>query len=297
MTMNLHTLGEKGLLKALTKNWSYDSSVLTGVGDDSAVLAFSESKTLLFKTDAVVSGIHFDKKTPRELIGRKALARALSDIAAMGGVPWAALITLGLPARTSLDDLRHIYRGLKKCAKRYRVNLVGGEMTRSENLFISISLLGFIENYKPVLRSTAQKKDEIWVTGKLGATRQRKHLYFEPRLREGQWLAKKGFARAMMDLSDGLGADLPRMAEVSKLHFEIDSAKIPRTSGATLRAAWNDGEDYELLFAVAPSHSKKLKETWPFKTPITSIGKFVSQSQKSVTPFFKESGYDHFKKR
>jgi thiamine-monophosphate kinase len=295
---SLAALGENGLVHLLTGQWKPDTGrVLTGVGDDCAVLR-GEGKNhfLIFKTDAVVEGVHFTAKERPELIGRKALARALSDLAAMGAVPVAAVVTLGLPKDESVDRLRAIYRGVERLAKKYKVNLVGGETTRAKQLFLNVALLGECRGYHPVLRSGAKPGDVIFVTGQLGRTRAGKHLMFEPRLAEGQWLAKHKLATALMDLSDGLGADLPRLARASGVFFQLDFAAIPRARGATLREAINDGEDYELLFTASPSVAKNLKKKWPFSTPVRSIGVIGARdgaSRQSSQVY----GFDHFKQR
>jgi thiamine-monophosphate kinase len=289
---SLEALGEDGLLSLLTGGWkTKDRRVLTGVGDDCAVLR-GEGCALLFKTDAVVEGAHFDAATPAALIGRKALARVLSDIAAMGGAPLAALVTLGLPPDESPRRLAAIYRGLEKIAREYNVALVGGETTRAKELFLSIALLGECRGVKPVLRSGARAGDFIFVTGRLGATHARHHLTFTPRLAEGCWLARHGVATAMMDLSDGLGADLPRLGRASNLGYEIDPAAVPRSRGASLEAALNDGEDFELLFTVPPARAAWLKKKWPFATALRCMGTM----RKGRAAAFAH-GFDHFKQR
>jgi thiamine-monophosphate kinase len=296
---SLADLGEKGLLHLLTARWKTDPrQVLTGVGDDCAVLrGQGKDHYLLFKTDAVVEGVHFTAQTQPALIGRKALARALSDLAAMGATPLAAVITLGVPKDESAARLRAIYGGIERIARQYGVNLVGGETTRAKELFLSVALLGECRGYAPVLRSGARTGDLIFVTGKLGATRARRHLVFEPRLPEGQWLARHRLASALMDLSDGLGADLPRLANASDVSFQMDLSAIPRARGATVQAALNDGEDYELLFTVNPAHVKTLKKKWPFATPLHCIGVMGSRGDGSRTPPFIAHGFDHFKQR
>jgi thiamine-monophosphate kinase len=295
---SLAALGENGLLRLLTGHWKTDpAQVLTGVGDDCAVLR-GEGKNhfLLFKTDAVVEGVHFTPREKPELIGRKALARALSDLAAMGASPVAAVVTLGVPKGESVQRLRAIYRGLERLAKKHGVNLVGGETTRARQLFLNVALLGECRGYLPVLRSGARAGDSIFVTGRLGATRAKHHLHFEPRLAEGQWLARHQFASALMDLSDGLGADLPRLARASGLFFQLDFTAIPRARGATLKAALNDGEDYELLFTAKPSDAKTLKKKWPFATPVHCIGIMGPRGTESRKSSF-VYGFDHFKQR
>ncbi len=295
-SLSLAALGENGLLHALTRNWKVDArKILAGVGDDCAVLRGEGSKnSLLFKTDAVVEGVHFRTGEKPELIGRKALCRALSDLAAMGAKPLAAVITLGVAKGESLRRLQDIYAGIGKVAKQYGVNLVGGETTRAKELFLSVALLGECRGYAPVMRSGARPGDLLVVTGTLGATRAKKHLFFEPRLAEGQWLARKKFATAMMDLSDGLGADLPRLATASRVSFHLAPALVPCSPGASLRAALSDGEDYELLFTVRPARAEKLKKEWPFATPMHFIGVMGRSGAKSGFPQGLY-GFDHFK--
>jgi len=295
---SLAALGENGLLHLLTAHWKSDPKrVLTGVGDDCAVLrGAGRNHFLLFKTDAVVEGVHFTPREQPELIGRKALARALSDLAAMGATPLAAVITLGVPKNESVARLRAIYRGLERIAKKFGVNLVGGETIRARQLFLNVALLGECKGYRPVLRSGAGEGDLIFVTGRLGATRTRHHLVFEPRLAEGQWLAKHKIASAMMDLSDGVGADLPRLARASGLFFQLDFKAVPRARGVTMRQAISDGEDYELLFTVTPARAKILKKKWPFATPVRCIGVMGRRDGGSGVPLH-VYGYDHFKQR
>jgi len=295
---SLATLGENGLVHLLTGRWKTNPGrILTGVGDDCAVLR-GEGKNhfLVFKTDAVVEGVHFTPLERPELIGRKALARALSDLAAMGASPLAAVITLGVAKDESARRLRAIYRGIERAAKKYRVNLVGGETTRARQLFLNVALLGECRGYRPVLRSGARTGDLIFVTGRLGATRSRHHLVFEPRLAEGQWLARHKLASSLMDLSDGLGADLPRLARASGVGFQLDPAAIPRSRNATLQEAIQDGEDYELLFTTKSSFAKTLKKKWPFATPLHCIGVMGPRGRGPRKPLL-VYGFDHFKQR
>lgn len=287
---SLAKLGEAGLLRLLTDKWPKRGGLIdTGTGDDCAVLRWG-ARRLLFKTDIVVEGVHFDAKTSPRLIGRKAIARALSDIAAMGGIPLAAVVTLGLQADESPARLATIYRGMERIAHDFNVALVGGETTRAAQLFLNVALLG--ECSAPVLRSTAKAGDLIYVTGRLGGTQARHHLTFVPRLLEGQWLAKHKLASAMMDLSDGLGADLPRLAHASKLGFAVDPNAIPLSRGASHQGAIRDGEDYELLFTVAPKHATWLKKKWPFDTPLHCIG--IMRKGPSTALLH---GFDHFEQR
>ena len=292
---SLAALGEDGLIPFLTRGWKGDRTVLAGAGDDCAVLrAPGRGKTLLFKTDAVAEGVHFTAATPAAAVGRKALARALSDIAAMGGVPTHALVTLAVPPGTTPQRLAGLYRGLTRLAREHGVNLVGGETLRAKQLLLSIALLGET-SAPPVLRSGGRPGDDLWVTGTLGATRKRKHLAFTPRLAEGGWLAKHRLARAMMDLSDGLAADLPRLAAASRTSFAIDFSALPLTRGATVAAALGDGEDYELLFAADPRHRARLEKAWPFPTRLTRIG-LLCPNRRGVSSTPLGHGFDHFQR-
>lgn len=292
--MQLSDLGENGLIRLLTSKWRGGRGVRVGVGDDCAVLEGGrKGEWLLYKTDAVVESVHFTPQEKPMLVGRKALARAISDIAAMGGEPWAALVTIGVPKDTSVTQLRGIYRGLETVAQQYGVALVGGETTQARQLFLSVSLLGKTKRYAPVLRSTGRAGDLLFVTGRLGGTISGKHLRFEPRVKEGQWLAKNGFARSMMDLSDGLGADLPRLAKASKVGFRLAWDAVPCNRGVSVEEALHGGEDYELLLAVSPRDANRLLRRWPFPLALTCIGALT----KTRKDLHGGGGFDHFRQR
>jgi len=303
------SLSETELIQRLTENLPADSSVLTGPGDDCAVLDWSGSK-LLFKTDAIVEGIHFDRDTPPEAIGRKALARALSDIAAMAGTPTHALITLGVHADMEPSLIEAVYQGLRDCAREHHVNIVGGETTSLSQLTLSISLIG--KANKPILRTGSAVGDAIFVSGELGGSLAGHHLNFDPRLKEARWLSDQDIVHAMIDLSDGLATDLRHLlsdqtgAELLTRALPIRRAAKERArdnpSGKTaLLAALTDGEDYELLFTVSPKDAVPLLDGWKSafpETPLHCIGKITDQpgialrDDKGVKPLTLH-GYDH----
>ena len=303
------SLSETELIQRLTENLPADSSVLTGPGDDCAVLDWSGSK-LLFKTDAIVEGIHFDRDTPPEAIGRKALARALSDIAAMAGTPTHALITLGVHADMEPSLIEAVYQGLRDCAREHHVNIVGGETTSLSQLTLSISLIG--KASKPMLRTGSAVGDAIFVSGELGGSLAGHHLNFTPRLKEARWLLDQDIVHAMIDLSDGLATDLRHLlsdqtgAELLTRALPIRRAAKERArdnpSGKTaLLAALTDGEDYELLFTVSPKDAVPLLDGWKSafpETPLHCIGKITDQpgialrDDKGVKPLTLH-GYDH----
>src|SRR6266513_2714878 len=227
-------MNEFDLIARLTRSLPSDERTVVGVGDDCAVLDLGlPDRWLLFKTDAVVEGVHFDKTAPPEKIGHKALGRCLSDVAAMAGTPTHALITLALPADFDSGFLERIYAGINALAQRHGVAIVGGETTiNPERMLISASVLGTVTRGKSPLRSGAKAGDAIFVTGELGGSLSGKHLEFEPRLSEARWLAENFSIHAMMDISDGLAGDLPHILEASKVGAELLSDAIPISHAA-----------------------------------------------------------------
>lgn len=267
-----------------------------GLGHDCAVLAPAPGGSdLVLKTDAIVEGVHFLRTTPAALAGRKALARALSDLAAAGATPRAALVTAGCPNPKSAARLQSIYQGLARAARKWGVAVVGGETVRTRQLLLSVSLLGTVPRGQSPHRGGARPGHLLFVTGTLGGSWPHRHLTFTPRLREGQWLARKKIPSAMMDLSDGLGADLPRLARMSGIGFRLHPQKLPLAPGATLRQAVTRGEDYELLFAVPAGQAARLRKTWPFSTRLTEIGVCLTGRSGFQTGGLHLQGYDHLR--
>ena len=309
-------MNEFDLIRKLTHSLPGNESVVTGAGDDCAVLDFGlPDRQVLFKTDAVVQGVHFDATAAPEKIGHKALARCLSDVAAMAGTPNAALITLGLPPEFDPDYVVRIYDGIRLLARRHGVAVVGGETTANPGgLLISVALLGFVPRGKGVLRSGAEPGDAIFVTGELGGSRAAKHLEFEPRLTEAQWLAGHFSIHAMIDLSDGLAGDLRHVLTASGVGAELLGGSIPvsraakaaareRSSGKTaLQAALSDGEDFELLFTVASRDAVPVLDAWRKQFPklaLTCVGKIKAgqgihiRDKQGLKPL-SAMGFDHF---
>ena len=267
-----------------------------GLGHDCAVLSAPSKKVdLVLKTDAVVEGVHFLRSTPAAWAGRKALARALSDLAAAGATPHAALITAGCPDKKSAARLQSIYRGLAQAARRWCVAVVGGETVRTHQLLLSVSLLGTVPRGLSPHRGGARPGHLLFVTGSLGGSWPRRHLTFTPRLPEGQWLTRKKIPSAMMDLSDGLGADLPRLARMSKIGFQIHPAQLPLAPGANARQALSRGEDYELLFTVPKARAVQLRQAWPFATRLTEIGFCLPSRAGFHAGGLPLQGYDHLR--
>jgi thiamine-monophosphate kinase len=269
-----------------------------GPGDDAAVIPPpARGKHPVLKTDAVVEGVHFLPRDPGPAIGHKALGRAISDFAAMAAHPRYALITLGLNNRTTtLRKLRAVYRGMARLARTHHIRLAGGELTQSRNFWISVTLVGDVDPKQTTTRCGGCPGDHLLVTGKLGGSFPKRHLSFQPRLEEGLWLGSRPGVHAMMDLSDGLGKDLPRLASASDCSFSINPQALPRHRGTSIHQAINDGEDYELLIAVDPKRVDTLKTKWPFKTSLTEIGKLTNPSQKDETGGYNFCGWDHLKR-
>jgi len=293
--MKLHQLSEEDLLAELMCGMPTGKNVVVGPGDDCAAVRIPGSTDLLLlKTDCVVENVHFSNTLAGASVGRKAICRALSDIAAMGGIPSHAMVTIFSPPEVPLAYWKSVYRGLIGAAQKYQVPVVGGETSSAPIRAISVSLTGRVHARRMVRRSGGRAGDLLYVTGRLGGSIRRKHWAFEPRLTEGRWLAEHGFARAMMDLSDGLAKDLPRLAAASDTGFQITPDAIPRAKGISYDAAVSDGEDYELLFAVPKSSVKRLESAWPEafpKLPLTAIG---SLCEKGTSFRSNQSGFDHF---
>lgn len=311
--ITVRDLGEFGLIRKLQKiiesNRPSRSSVVAGIGDDCAVLrSGGPGKLLLYTCDPVVEGVHYLAQTPPRQIGWKAMARNLSDIAAMGGLPRWAVVSIGLRPATPVKYVERIYDGLRAAASKFGCQIVGGDTAHvRREQFVVVALLGEVEKSKLTLRSGAKIGDSVLVTGTLGGSLRGKHLKFTPRVDEARWLAQNFPIHAMIDLSDGLSSDLQRLVEASKnrVGFEIFAAEVPISPAAhgSLNAALNDGEDFELLFTIDPRNVTTLRKQWlrKFKLPLTEIGSVVRSPGKVslVTAngrkrFLTPSGYDHF---
>lgn len=311
-------MDELELIKLLTRDLPGNDRVVVGAGDDCAALTGgSEDELLLFKTDAIVEGVHFTADTPPEKIGRKALARCLSDIAAMAGTPTAALVTLALPADFDPARVESIYAGMNTLAREFGVAIAGGETTANPGgVLISISLLGRVDASKITLRSGAKLGDAIFVTGELGGSIDGKHLDFEPRLEQARWLAERFPLNSMIDLSDGLATDLKHILNASKLGADLLSTAVPISRAAReikarngsdktpLSAALSDGEDFELLFTIPGKHAVPLNDAWKEQFPdlkLSCIGRTTEtpglriRDRNSIHPMAID-GYVHFKK-
>ena len=330
--MKLNQLGEFGLIDQLRRMISPSPGVKIGIGDDAAWVAHPKRSSLV-TADLLIEGIHFDLRwTSLYDLGFKSLAVNLSDIAAMGGSPAYAVISIGVPARFDSDDVKEIYRGINAAARPHRVALVGGDTSIADRLLISVCLLGHPPR-RPVTRSQANIGDDIYVSGTLGdsglalallkkkrrfkATAATRHLFARhhrptPRVALGVALGRLGLANAMIDVSDGLVQDLNHICRSSSVsavlweeHLPLSNAYREIAGDLGMQPALTGGEDYELLFCARQSHRTRLQQVAK-RTGIalSRIGECVVGHRgvsvidahgvvKSVTT----AGHDHFKKR
>lgn len=304
--------GELRLLDQL-RQWLGATSPASpfGIGDDCAVLPPS-TKLQLVTTDPVIYGQHFDDLVPPRAVGAKLLKRNLSDIAAMGGRPLAAVVSLALASDTSVAWLREFYLGLATCARRYKVKIVGGDITQGPAGFFGafLTLQGEADGKRVVTRGGALPGDRIYVTGRLGGSLLGKHYNFTPRLVEGAWLARRKEVCAMMDVSDGLAKDLDALAPKGLAPALCESA-IPisaaarkcaaQTKQSPLFHALSDGEDYELLLIVCyRADTKKLERAWKRRFPrlkLSHIGNFAKKDSMpaNAVRLVDYSGYEHLR--
>ena len=306
--MRLSQIGELGLIQRTKKILGDDPRVLRGIGDDAAVLPFTKKEHLLFTIDAIREGTHFalkkvplypQKATPFQ-IGWKALGVNLSDIAAMGGIPLYAVVSLGARKGDPVSFYDQITLGIKTLAKLFDVAIVGGDTDRSEKLEITVSMIGTVEKERCILRSTARAGDVILVTGTLGGSRRGKHLSFMPRVKEARVLTQHFRLTSMIDLSDGLAGDLAQICRESHVGAIVEKEHIPILKGTTLHSALNDGEDFELLFTLSPRDAGILLQRKNLLgLQVSKIGKIVAKKNgihlhigNKIMPL--EGGFRHF---
>lgn len=271
--------------------------VVAGIGDDCAAVEAPRGKLLLLKTDCVVERRHFRTADAPGAVGWKAACRAVSDIAACGGEPQHALITCVLREGQTGRWLDGLYRGIEKAGRECGFHVVGGELARTDGPgVINVAMTGAVARRDFVARGGGRVGDILYVTGVLGGSlRSGWHLRFRPRLREALWLAKNIRPSAMMDVSDGLAADLPRLAAESGTGFVVDANSVPRRRGASLRGALSDGEDFELLFAVPGKKSARLEKEWKRKFSGLRLTRIGHLAKRGIAQGLGAArGFDHF---
>jgi thiamine-monophosphate kinase len=266
--MLITELGEFGLIERFRKHIKTDSSVIKGSGDDCAVIKLDGNNYLLFTCDMLIEGVDFTAKDDPYLVGRKSIAVSLSDIAACAGIPRYCVVSLGLPKNKSLKFADRLFQGMLDLAKKYKVNIVGGDLSRAEKLTIDVSMLGAVKKNELILRKGAEDADIIFVTGTLGGSIRGKHLKFAPRLKEARFLSKNFKVHAMIDISDGLIQDLGHILKEAKSGAVLYEELIPLDKQArNLKEALYMGEDFELLFTLSRRQARRLclKDKYRFR--------------------------------
>ena len=335
--MKVAELGEFGLIDLLAKMVSSSQNkqltswqqLIVGIGDDAAAW-YSDASTQLATVDTLIENVHFSLKTASwNELGWKALAINLSDIAAMGGVPRYALVSLALPGHTDVDDVATLYKGMIELAQQFEVAIVGGNISRASVVSITITVLGDTRNKCMLTRSAAKPGDKIAVTGYLGAAAAglemlTDKLQFDPevtaylrgaflrplpRIAEGQLLIEQG-VKAAIDISDGLISDLDHICKASQVGARVEIDRLPihpmvkdKLGDKSLELALSGGEDYELLFTAGAEVIDKVKGAAP--CPVTVIGEIVADKTGTVilvdingNPFtLHKAGWEHFTAR
>jgi thiamine-monophosphate kinase len=299
-TSTVATLGERALIERLRARITLPDSVVVGPGDDAAVVKPARGELDVLTVDAQVEGVHFDRRfVPAEAIGHRALAVNLSDLAAMGAQPRAALLSLALPSAFTLDDFDRLLDGFLALADRHGTALIGGNITRTDGpLVVDVTALGSVRPRRILSRQTARPGDSIYVTGSPGiaaiglrllraaaaegasapgvnvdaavwTSAPEQYLHPEPRIRAGQLLGRNRAASSCIDLSDGLADGLRQIALASGVGMAIDASAVPlhadvtrwhqTNGGDPLDTIFAGGDDYELLFTVRPAHRGRLR--------------------------------------
>jgi thiamine-monophosphate kinase len=308
--------GEFDLIRAIrAATPAGGAGVLAGIGDDCAVLRTDPADDLLLKTDMLVEDVHFRIAGTRpEDVGWKALAVNVSDIAAMGGRPLHAVLSLALRPELTGEFADGLVRGLLECAARYGVALVGGDTNSTAGpAVVNVALTGRVPRGRAVLRSGARPGDAICVTGALGGSLAGRHLRVTPRVEEAAALVAGGVVHAMIDVSDGLSSDLGHVLDASGAGAEVFADRVPvhddavamsRADGRPpLRHALDDGEDFELLFTVAPERAPELVARGLAGTRVSHVGtitagrQFVLVGADGARTAIGRGGYDHFAAR
>ncbi len=306
-------MDEFSFIKWIRSNQKEDKNIIIGIGDDCASIKIDGNKQCLVTTDMLVEGTHFDlkKNTPGE-IGKKSIACSISDIAAMGCSAKYAVVSICFPQETRTKFARELLLGMKREADAYSIKIIGGDVVSGKKMLaVNVTMYGENKGLNPVTRSGAKADDVIMVTGALGGSILKKHFAFKPRLKEGQLLNKKFNINSMIDISDGLVADLNHILEESgvgavlyedEVPVSADAKKLVRKTGfSALHHALHDGEDYELLFTLSGKESKKLLASSSFPVRLSKIGHIKRsngismQGSNGKLKKIKPVGYEHFK--
>jgi thiamine-monophosphate kinase len=330
--MKIKDVGEFGLIDLLKQDTIYaPASVIVGIGDDAAVLLPTPRHLQLLTTDMLVENVHFDVNTTLPLqLGYKSMAVSFSDIAAMGGKPCHAVVSIAFPQQTDVEFIINLYQGMKEICREYSVNLVGGDTVASNyEIVINVAVTGEVDPAQLVRRSGAKAGDVVAVTGTLGNSSMglallsegqwedysfawplvTAHLTPQPLVKQGQQLGKFG-ATSMNDISDGLASEINEIAAASKVGIHIDQTKVPLSKEllsaaellnlSALDCALYGGEDYQLVFTMNKNDFVKLT-TENVGIQVTAIGEVVDKEevilidQEGLPSVLERKGFNHFR--
>jgi len=267
-----------------------NARVPVGIGDDAALVRLPTPSQCLVTVDMLMEGVDFlTPPATAEQVGRKSLAVNLSDIAAMAGQPLAYVVSVALPRCGGFERGEALYAGMRVLAEQFDVALAGGDTNTWDGpLVVSITVLGTPTGAGPVLRSGARPGDWLMATGSFGGSIAGQHLEFTPRVAEAQALHAAVQLHAMIDVSDGLAADLCHILDQSQVGAIVDEASIPLSAAAQaaddgrspLAHALGDGEDFELLFAVSPENGQRLLDRPPCAVRLSHLGIFTAERDR-----------------
>jgi thiamine-monophosphate kinase len=288
-------IGEFKLIEDIAKSIITGPSVIKGIGDDCAVLKYKGNKHLLFTTDMIIEGVHFSPAhATAKLIGQKSLAVNISDIAACGGTPRWAVVSAGIPRHTSRAYISDIYKGINNLARRFSIDIVGGDTNASSILTLSVALLGEVSKKEIVMRSGAQEADALIITGAISGKPD--HLGFIPKLKESRYIVRHLMPRAMIDISDGFLSDLEHILKKSQKGAIVYESLIPVKEKRTpVKKALNTGEQFQLMFTMPKDMLSLLPQDFYVVGEISGtdpVITFVERSghRKRIRP----KGYTHF---
>ncbi|MCP5002800.1 MAG: thiamine-monophosphate kinase [Planctomycetes bacterium] len=306
---------EFSFINWIKKQQKRDKNIPIDIGDDCASIKINDDDLFLITSDMLIEGTHFElKNTSAVQVGRKSIACSISDIAAMGCTARYAVVSLCFRQDTNTRFAKELFLGMKAIADAFDIKIIGGDVVSNRNLCaINVTMLGENSGLRPVTRADSRVGDALLVTGTLGGSIMGKHLTFTPRLKEGLILNREFKINAMIDISDGLAADLNQILVASGTGAELYEDKIPvsseaqrlsrKTGRSALDHALYDGEDYELLFTLSEVEANKLLESNFFSTRLSRIGRIKnnrgldlhhsSGEVKKINP----TGYEHFKKK
>jgi len=297
----LDDCNEQELIELFSFFQSNNKDLIKGIGDDCALCSpVHQSYDLVYTSDATIQDIHFIITDSPYGIGNKAVGRVLSDFAAMGAEPCWIIVNLAIPKDYKVDNLIKIYESMKKLLDGYNASIIGGDLTKSDNLSLNIFGAGKVLSNSAILRSGALNNDLIYTTGKLGYSDKNKHLNFIPKIKEGKWLRESGFITSMIDVTDGLATDLKHLT-MSKLGAILYKENLEKMT-TSIKEILYSGEDYELLFTVDANKANELCLKWnkEFNNELYYLGRITNTldniylDTKGNLELINKHGYQHF---